>query len=139
MQFDATSHGADTGTAILNFASGDQHSLIWSWGVAQGAQVTFLNDVIGPKGSLQFGMTATQAPKGYDPKKHGAFTLKTGNGREKVYTYRQQDMFVEQLKHVVDRFLHDRQPLVTPGDGIGALEVAAGVLASGRTRRTIAR
>jgi myo-inositol 2-dehydrogenase/D-chiro-inositol 1-dehydrogenase len=138
LQFDPTSHGADTGSAILTFAAGDQHTLVWSWGVAQGAQVSFLNDVIGPKGSLQFGMTAAQPPKGYDPKQHGAFTLKAANGRERVYTYRQQDMFVEQLKHVVGCFQRGVQPLVTAADGIAAVEIAAGVLASGRSRRTLA-
>ena len=137
LQFDQTSVGADTASAILNFASGDQHALIWSWGVAGGVQVASLNDIIGPKGSLQFGMTASQAPKNYDAKKQGAFTLKTGGGREKVYTYRLQDMFLEQLKHVVRCFERGEQPLVTAQDGIAALEIASAVLKSGSTRKTI--
>ena len=137
LQFDATSVGADTASAILNFASGDQHSLIWSWGVVAGAQVAALNDVIGPKGSLQFGMTAGQAPKNYDPQKQGAFTLQAGKGREKVYPYRQQDMFLEQARHVVKCLDRGEQPLVTAEDGIEALKVAAAVLKSGQTRRTV--
>ena len=137
LQFDATSVGADTASAILNFASGDQHSLIWSWGVVAGAQVAALNDVIGPKGSLQFGMTAGQAPKNYDPQKQGAFTLQAGKGREKVYPYRQQDMFLEQARHVVKCLDRGEQPLVTAEDGIEALKVAAAVLKSGRTRQTV--
>jgi len=137
LQFDRTSVGADTASVILNFASGDQHALIWSWGVAAGAQVTTLNDVIGPKGSLQFGMTAARAPKNYDPKKHGAFTFKAGKGREKVYLYRQRDMFVEQLQHVVRCFQQGKQTLVTPEDGIESLKIAAAVLRSGRTRKTV--
>ena len=48
LQFDPTSVGADTASVIVNFASGDQHALIWSWGVAAGAPVASLNDVIGP-------------------------------------------------------------------------------------------
>lgn len=137
LQFDRTSVGSDTASVIVNFKSGDQHTLIWSWGVAAGAPVTYLNDVIGPKGALQFGMHAAEAPKGFDPQKQGALTLKTGQNKEKVYTYRQQDMFVEQLKHVVGCFERGEQPLVTAEDGLKALEVAAAILGAGLKRATI--
>ena len=137
LQFDRTSVGADTASVIVNFTSGDQHTLIWSWGVAAGAPVTYLNDVIGPKGALQFGMTAAEAPKGFDPQKQGALTLKTGQGKERVYPYRQQDMFVEQLKHVVGCFERGEQPLVTAADGLKSLKVATAILKAGTTRSTI--
>ena len=136
LQLDETSVGADTASAIINFASGDQHTLIWSWGVAQGAQVSSLNDIIGPRGSLQFGMTAAQAPKSFDPQKQGAFTLKLGGGKEKVYPYRLQDMFVQQLRHVVGCFTRGEQPLVTAQDGIASLAIANAVLKSGVNHRT---
>jgi myo-inositol 2-dehydrogenase/D-chiro-inositol 1-dehydrogenase len=137
LQFDRTSVGADTASVIVNFKSGDQHTLIWSWGVAAGAPVAFLNDVIGPKGALQFGMHAAEAPKGFDPQKQGAFTLKTAQGKERVYTYRQQDMFVEQLKHVVGCFERGEQPLVTAADGLKSLKVAAAILKAGTSRSTV--
>jgi UDP-N-acetylglucosamine 3-dehydrogenase len=137
LQFDPTSVGADTASVILNFASGDQHTLIWTWGAAAGAPVPFLNDIVGPQGSLQFGMTAAQPPAGFDPKRHGAFTHKAGGGKEKVYPYPQRDMFVEQLKHVVRCFARGEQPLVTAQDGIESLRVAAAVLRSGLSRKTI--
>jgi len=137
LQFDATSVGADTASVILNFASGDQHTLVWSWGVAAGVPVAGLCDVIGPKGTLQFGMTAAQAPKSYNPEQQGAFTLKAGNGREKVYTYRKEDMFFTEDKHVVKSFINGDQPLVTADDGIAALQVAAAVLKSGKTQATV--
>jgi predicted dehydrogenase len=137
LQFDRTSVGADTASVIVNFQSGDQHTLIWSWGVAAGAPVTYLNDVIGPKGALQFGMTAAQAPDSFDSQKQGALTLKTGQGKERVYTYKQQDMFVTQLKHVMGCFERGEQPLVTAEDGIKSLRVAAAILKAGTTRRTV--
>ncbi|MEW6755034.1 MAG: Gfo/Idh/MocA family oxidoreductase [Candidatus Latescibacterota bacterium] len=137
LQLDPTSVGSDTASVILSFASGDQHSLIWSWGVARGAQVASLNDVIGPEGSLQFGMTAAVAPRTFDPQKHGAFTLKGQDGCERVYPYALQDMFVEQLKHVVRCFERDEQPQVTAEDGIASLRVAVAVLKAGRSRRTV--
>jgi predicted dehydrogenase len=82
-------------------------------------------------------MTAKEPPKTFNPDTHGAFTLKTGNGREKVYPYRKQDMFLEQAKHVVRCFDNDEQPLVTAQDGIDALKVANAVLEAGRKQATI--
>jgi UDP-N-acetylglucosamine 3-dehydrogenase len=137
LQFDAGSVGADTASAILNFASGDQHTLIWTWGMEEGAPSDSLNDVIGPKGSLHFGMTAAKAPKNFDPTKQGAFTFKGAKGRERVFVYRKKDMFLEQAKHVVSAFSQGQQPLVEASDGISTLKVAAAVLRSGRLQQTV--
>ena len=137
LQFDNTSIGADTASIILTFASGDQHTLVWSWGMPQGTKVTGLNDLIGPNGALQFGMTAAKPPKRFDPERQGAFTLDARNGHQRVYIYPKRDMFLDQLKHVVTCFAKGEQPVVTAQDGIAALEVGAAVLKAGRTRRTI--
>ncbi len=136
-QFDSTSVGADTASAILTFASGDQHTLIWSWGMAPGTPSGSLNDLVGPKGTLQFGMTAGTAPANYDPGRQGALTFKGPRRRERVFTYTNRDMFVDELRHVVGRFAKGEQPLVTPADGIAALAVGLAVLNSGKTRRTV--
>jgi UDP-N-acetylglucosamine 3-dehydrogenase len=136
-QFDISSVGADTGSAILNFASGDMHTLIWSWGMAPGAPAAGLNDLVGPKGTLRFGMTASAAPKGYDAKTHGAFTFKGKAGKERVFPFKRRDMFLDQAKHVVTHFDKGEQPLVTGADGVTALELGLAVLKSGKTRRTI--
>ena len=69
LQFDPTSVGADTASVIVNFASGDQHTLIWSWGVAAGAPVASLNDVIGPAGTLQFWHDRAEGPGALQPGK----------------------------------------------------------------------
>ena len=136
-QFDRTSVGADTASAILTFASGDQHTLIWSWGMAPGVQSAGLNDLVGPKGTLQFGMTAARAPKGFDPGKQGAFTFKGEGGRERVFTYKLRDMFLDQAKHVVSCFGKGEQPVTSATDGMASLAVGLAVLKAGRTRRTI--
>lgn len=136
-QFDKTSVGSDTASAIFTFASGDQHTLIWSWGMATGAPAASLNDLIGPKGSLQFGMTAKTAPKAFDAKTQGAFTFKGQGGKERVFTYKLRDMFLDQARHVVNAFDKAEQPLVTGTDGIAALELGLGVLKAGKTRRTL--
>ena len=137
LQFDPTSVGADTASVILNFASGDQHTLVWTWGMAPGSACAGINDAIGPRGSLQFGMAASSAPRSYDPGKQGALTLKSARGRERVYPYRLQDMFATQARHVVRCLEKNEQPLVGAADGIAALKVAAAVLKSGKTRRTV--
>ena len=77
-------------------------------------------------------MTVKEAPKSFNPETHGAFTLKAGNGREKVYAYRKKDMFLEQAKHVVRCFEKGEQPLVTAQDGINALKIATAVSEAGR-------
>ena len=136
-QFDKTSVGADTASTILNFASGDQHTLIWSWGMAPGAPAASLNDLVGPKGTLQFGMTASEEPKRFDPKTHGAFTFKGAGGKQKVFTFKRRDMFLDQAKHVVAHFDKGEQPLATAADGMAALDVGLAVLKAGKGQRTI--
>ena len=136
-QFDKTSVGADTASAILNFASGAQHTLIWSWGMAPGTPSASLNDLIGPKGSLQFGMTASTPPKSFDGSTQGAFTFKGAKGKERVFTFKRRDMFLDQAKHVVKCFDKGEQPLVTGADAMAALDVGLAVLKSGKVRRTV--
>jgi len=82
-------------------------------------------------------MTAGKAPKGFDPKAQGAFTLKGGGGRERVFTYKLRDMFLDQARHVVGRFEKGEQPVTSAADGIASLEVGLAVLKAGRSRRTI--
>ena len=40
LQFDSSSVGADTASAVINFRSGDQHTLIWTWGLPFGTRST---------------------------------------------------------------------------------------------------
>jgi predicted dehydrogenase len=135
LQLADTSVGHDTGSVILNFTSGDQHSLVWTWGV----NVRSLNydDLIGPKGVLEFGMTAQKPPRNYDPAQPRCFTLKKDGGGERVFTYRQTDHRRLQDKNALQDFARNGQPLVTPEDGIEALKIAVAVLKSGRQRKTI--
>ena len=137
LKLDETSVGADTGSVILNFKSGHQHTLIWSWGVASGTPVASLNDFIGPKGTLQFGDTRLKKSKPFDPEIFGTFTLKGAQGYEKLFKYRKKDMFLEQAKHIVRSFTSDKQPIVTASDGINALRIADAVLKAGGNGRTI--
>jgi predicted dehydrogenase len=137
LQFDSTSVGADTATAVLNFSSGDQHTLVWTWGLPVGTRSAGLRDIIGPHGCLQFGMTAATPPKNFDAARQGAFTLQRAGAKTRVYPFVKNDMFVAQLKHVVGCFGRDEPPLVTGADGIAALRVALAVLKSGSAHKTV--
>ena len=138
LRFDATSVGADTTSAIITFAAGHQLSMDWSWGMPEGVRSSGINDLIGPKGALAIQPAIPdKAPKGFDPQRHSALIVSVKGGAQRVRTYRQEDMFAQQLKHVCRHFSRNTQPLVTAADGIKALEVAVAVLKSGRSRRTI--
>ena len=138
LRFDKTSVGADTASAIVTFASGDQLSMSWSWGMPAGVRTSSINEIIGPAGALPIRDAApAQAPKSFDPERQGALVVSSKGGKERLRTYRRQDKFTEQLKHVCRHFARGTQPLVTAADGIASLEVAVAVLKSGRTRRTV--
>ena len=142
----------DLGTPVIwRFAAGGRPANPWFRDETKGGgplmdgaihNYDYALQIFGPAASvqassLQFGMTAQHAPKSFDPKKHGAFTLKAANGREKVYPFPHRDMFSEQLKHVVRAFAKNEQPLVNGQDGIDALAIASAVLKSGKSRRTV--
>ena len=137
LQFDSSSVGADTASAVINFRSGDQHTLIWTWGLPFGTRSTKLVDIVGPNGSLQFGMQAPEPPRNFDPDRKGAFTLQGANGKTRVYPFSKNDMFVSQLKHVVGCFERNEQPRVAGEDGITALRVALAILKSGASHKTV--
>jgi predicted dehydrogenase len=138
VRFDATSVGGDTTCAIVNFVAGHQLCMNWSWGMPQGVHAGGLDDILGPAGALPIRPAIPdKAPKSFDPKRHSALIVSTEGGAQRVRTYRQQDMFLQQLKHVCRHFARDTQPLVTAADGIKALEVAVAVLKSARTKRTV--
>lgn len=138
VRFDATSLGADTTSAIVTFAAGHQLTMNWSWGMPPGVSSSGIDDIIGPVGALPIRPAIPEkTPKGFDPQRQAALVVSTKGGAQRVRTYRQEDMFTQQLKHVCRHFARDTQPLVTAADGIKALEIAVAVLKSGRTRRTI--
>ena len=135
-QFAGDSTGDDGGSAILTFESGHQKTLIWTWGAARDIPYTGLNDIVGPKGWMRFGAEpSARGADSFDPSTHGALTVSGKNGSERLVTFPQRDMFLDQAKHVVKCFARNEQPLVTGSDGIAALKVALAVLKSGKTQR----
>ena len=138
LRFDATSVGADTASAIITFASGDQLSMSWSWGMPAGVNSSSINEIIGPRGALPIRAgTPAETPRSFDPERQAALVVSAKGGTERVRAYRRQDMFAEQLKHVCRHFARGTQPRVTADDGIKSLEVAVAVLKSGRSRRAV--
>jgi len=125
----------DTGSAILEYSSGDQHIISWSWGLPQGASGAQLIDIIGPKGALIFPGCFDEAkiPQSIDQNQYGVFLLNLKGERKEWIKWRKNDMFFDELKHFIDCIVDDKEPCVSGEDGKKALEIGLAVLKSGRT------
>jgi len=120
----------DTGTGIVQFASGDEAMLCWSWGLPKGSRGGQLIDVLGPEGAISFSAPADKLPEGVDPKSHGGITIVSEDNQETVEPYEKKDMFLDQDRHFVDCVLNGKKPIPTGEDGKKALEIGLGVLQS---------
>jgi len=123
----------DTGTAIVRYRSGDQLMLSWSWGT----RGTNLHDIMGPKGSIQFG-TGTAEVSTADHEKCSFCTLTNAAGKETlIRSRRAPDMYVLQARHFLD-CIRGKATCLTPGrEAIKAVAVAEAILKSapgGKTR-----
>lgn len=128
--------GRDTGSAIIVFKSGDQTTLIWSWGMPRETDVPGHSDVIGPKGTIQFSVPKEKLPKNFDDKKYWAFHVRNGK-KEKVATARINNMFEEQMNDFIDCVENNKKPRITGEDGRKALAIALAVLESGLTKKAV--
>ncbi len=109
----------DTGTGIVDFASGDQLVMCWSWGLPTGDERTMgdgAHDVLGPEGAILFG--------------GDAFTVNTAGGEETVEFEADsgQDWFNKQMAHFIDCVQNDRKPEAGAREGIEATRIAEGIL-----------
>ena len=128
----------DTGTVVIQFKSGDQHILNWTWGLPKGTIASSAQDILGPEGSIIFeGYFDTKLlPEKFNPDKEGAFLICKGENR-KVITYQKNDMFSEQVSHFIDCVRKNTTPKVTGIDGLKALEIGLSVLKSFQKKKII--
>ncbi|NOZ23598.1 MAG: Gfo/Idh/MocA family oxidoreductase [Planctomycetes bacterium] len=136
--FKSDSTALDTGTGVIQFQSGDEAMLCWSWGLPTGARGESLIDVLGPDGAISFTAMADQFPKGADPKTHGGITIVGKDNARTVEVYEKKDMFLEQDRHFVDCALNGKPPIPTGEDGKRALEIGLGILQSSDTGEPVA-
>jgi len=127
----------DTGSVIVEFASGDQLVLVWTWGLAEGAGCEGLHDVVGPNGGIKWGLAPDEYPDGVDPARFGGFLVRTPGPDGGPVVFERNDMFAEQMKHWVEALEQGRSPLVTGEDGRRSLQLALAVLEAMRVRGAV--
>lgn len=126
----------DTGTAVIEYVSGDVLQMMWSWGLQAGSTGSAAHDVLGREGALLF------TGVGKDPLDEAAadtghLTINRPGGGQEPHSYAKNDMFRDELESFIDCIREDKPPLVTAEHGKEALKVALAILESAETGRTV--
>ncbi|MEW6355936.1 MAG: Gfo/Idh/MocA family oxidoreductase [Planctomycetota bacterium] len=135
--YKSDSTALDTGTGVIQFKSGDEAMLCWSWGLPKGSRGENLIDVLGPAGTILFSAPPDKLPAGTDPKTHGGVTVIGEGGQTTIEPYEKKDMFLDQDRHFVDCVLNKKKPIPTGKDGRKALEIGLGILKSSGTGKPV--
>ena len=125
--------GVDTGNMITQYKSGHQSVNTWSW-VTHGASAM---DIIGPKGSLQFGPGDLATPD-LDTTKFGYYRFADPlNKKPKLLKFVKKDMYVTQAKHFID-CLDGKAKCLTPAtEAIKGVAVAEAFFKSVKTGKSV--
>lgn len=113
----------DTGTVIVNFASGDQQILAWSWGLpgfGYAVKADSAHDVLGPLGSIMFPGGNKLQVNLADGEHEVEFEADTGG-----------DWFRKQMASFIDCCKTGAQPVAGAKEGIEATRIAAAALSAG--------
>jgi len=110
----------DTGTAVVNFESGDQLIMAWSWGLpgfGYGVKAAGMHDVLGPLGAILF---------------PGENKLQVNlEGGEKFVEFEADggsDWFGRQMAHFVECVKSGGQPVAGAKEGLEATRIAEAIL-----------
>lgn len=119
----------DTGTVIVNFESGDQQLIIWSWGLpgmGYGIQADSAHDVLGPLGAITF-------PGGNQLK------VATADGVQEIEF--EADGGSEWFRKQMDSFLEccrtGTKPIAGAAEGIEATRIAEAALSGGNGPKVV--
>lgn len=113
----------DTGTAIVDFESGDQLIMCWSWGLpglGGAVRASGAHDVLGPEGAIVF-------------TGNNQLCIRT-KGEETLVDYEEDegaDWFRRQMGHFIDCVRSGEQPEVGAREGIEATRIAETILTIG--------
>jgi len=121
-----TSTALDTGSVWVEYESGNIMSNFWSWGLPEKVSSSSRMDIIGPNGVLMFPLTfeASEFSSHFHPEKEGLYLLKKSDGSVEPIVYQKNNMFLEQMVHLLDCLTNKKPPKVTGEDGLLALKVA---------------
>jgi predicted dehydrogenase len=123
----------DTGTAVVQYKSGDQLMVSWTWGVTSGG----CHDLLGPKGSLNFG-PGDFADGKLDTKDFGYYvTADPPRQKKKLWKFKRTDMYVTQARHFLD-CLNGKAKCRTPAtEAIKGVAVAEAILKAAPHGRSV--
>lgn len=110
----------DTGTAVVDFESGDQLIVCWSWGLPGfGATVRAdsAHDVLGPLGAIMFPGDGKLSVRLEDGEHFVEYEPDTG-----------ADWFRRQMAHFIECVQTGQQPMVGAREGIEATRIAEAIL-----------
>jgi predicted dehydrogenase len=114
----------DTGTAVVRYKSGDQIMVCWSWGVTS----SHLIDVLGPKGSINWGSGDLPTDQ-YEKDKHGFYVVADPlRQKKKLVAFKRTNMYVAQAKHFVDCIAGKARCVIPGTEAIKAVAVAETIL-----------
>jgi predicted dehydrogenase len=128
MRWRTDTTGLDTGTAIVQFKSGDDLVMSWTWGAALGVKGKNAEDVIGPQGAIHFSASKEDLPKRFNSEKEGAVLISSAGGESRVVSYRRNNMFEDQLRHFVKVVRCQADPLADGVEGRKSLAIAVAIL-----------
>ncbi len=110
----------DTGTAVVDFESGDQLIMCWSWGLpgfGSTVRADGAHDVLGPGGAIMFPGDGKLSVRLEDGEHLVEFEPDTG-----------ADWFRRQMAHFIECVQTGRQPQVGAREGIEATRIAETIL-----------
>lgn len=128
IKFDPSCTCIDTGTALVQYESGSQLMLCWSWAV-NGARAL---DVLGEKASFVFGAGDQTPPAGM-----GAHTLLDLAGKSKLVPFEKRDMYVTQAAHFLDCIEGKTKCESGPVSAMKAVAVGEAVLKACRANQKV--
>ena len=126
----------DTGTAVIEYSTGDILQMMWSWGLQAGTTGSAAHDVLGSEGALLF-TGAGKDPLDKEASNIGYLTINRPGREQEPHSYVKNDMFRDELESFIDCIREDKPTLVTAEHGKEALRVALAVLESAETGQTV--
>jgi predicted dehydrogenase len=114
----------DTGTAVVQYKSGSQLMVSWSWVVWSRANTM---DVIGTKASLTFGAGELASDK-LDTKNYGYYLVaNTDRTKTKLHKFKRTNMYVTQAKHFLDCIKGKTQCISPATEAIKGVAIAEAI------------
>lgn len=123
-----TKTAMDTATAVVQYKSGDQIMVCWTWGIGS----IGCHDLLGPKGSINFGPGDFASDK-LNTSDFGYYvTADPGRAKKKLWKFKRTDMYVTQARHFLDCLKGKTRCIAPATEAIKGIAVAEAILKAAR-------